>query len=581
MSDPQLSPMEIVDDQFNHNDPIGGTKLDLTIEDQRVLQALSLPEGQQWMLSSIAYHREYARTLCSMYNATATIHRYLPPELLMEIFGWIRPENFGELRLLGVSRVWRDLLLRTAEFWVDMLRSTFPPTKRLTSSHPNFDPESGWHRCYTMSLERSAPRDIFLTYTGFTELAFTALSPHTQRIASLSVELYPQNAQHLFRLLRFELPRLETLNVSHAHVAGQHAEELGGGTLPQLPQSSDHVDLPFLHVLHIPSVLCTSISAGNLRSLTIGCSSCNMCAEARRPSLDDILSFLRRCPALTSLRFLKTSEPARSRRHTEKGPMSLNQLHELIFEDVSASWASDILRRLTLLFHTVVKFRDLGTSRIPQRIKTLPAIHASDRLALEFRKDGGGPIICEADASIGDTSFVNVQVAVNTQNPADHDPVGSVASAFGSASVKQLRLWIPTSSLRIDRTRTIQLLASFPSITRLTWKRQIPNDLFQALQTPTSAGAPICAGLEHLIVHWRLGSQCDETIFRGACNLILSTLGYRASLGSRLRKFVFKCEGLRRAGPRFDAEGEKERLAQTFRTLVDEVVVGLRLDTTD
>ncbi|RPD58415.1 hypothetical protein L227DRAFT_577122 [Lentinus tigrinus ALCF2SS1-6] len=421
MSDPQLSPMEIVDDQFNHNDSIGGTKLDLTIEDQRVLQAFSLPEGQQWMLSSIAYHREYARTLCSMYNATATIHRYLPPELLMEIFGWIRPENFGELRLLGVSRVWRDLLLRTAEFWVDMLRSTFPPTKRLTSSHPNFDPESGWHRCYTMSLERSAPRDIFLTYTGFTELAFTALSPHTQRIASLSVELYPQNAQHLFRLLRFELPRLETLNVLHAHVAGQHAEELGGGTLPQLPQSSDHVDLPFLHVLHIPSVLCTSISAGNLRSLTIGCSSCNMCAEARRPSLDDILSFLRRCPALTSLRFLKTSEPARSRRHTEKGPMSLNQLHELIFEDVSASWASDILRRLTLPFHTVVKFRDLGTSRIPQRIKTLPAIHASDRLALEFRKDGGGPIICEADASIGDTSFVNVQVAVNTQNPADHD----------------------------------------------------------------------------------------------------------------------------------------------------------------
>ena len=566
-----------------HSSSSSGIVLDLTSEDIKILQALPLAEGRQWMLASVAYHREYARMLCSMYNATAAIHRYLPPELLMEIFGRIHPEGFEELRLLGVSRVWRDLLLRTAEFWVDMLRNTFPPPKHLNSAtgDSRFDSQSGWYRCLKVSLERSSPRDISLTFSDFPELAGKTLSPHSQRIASLSVQLHPQNATHLFCLLRSGMPRLQTLAVSHISSRDAGTRELGGGALPQMPQGFETTDLPSLRDLRIPSVLLTSITVGNLRSLTLGCDSCNLCPDARRPTLDDILSFLRRCPSLTNLRLLKTSEPSSSRRFTEQGPVSLGQLRELIFEDTSASWTSDILRCLALPFQTVVRFRNPNIQRIPQRIKTLPAVHASDRFALEFRKDGRGPLICEADVAIGDTSFVNVQVGVELRNPGDNETVRTVPSVFGSVSVKQLRVWIPTSSFRINKTHTIELLAGFPSITRLTWKRQIPSDLCQALMTLTSAGAPICAGLEQLIVHWRLASLSDQTIFRATCTLISSMLEQRASLGCRIRKFVLKCEGLRRVSPRFDTEGEKDRLVQTWSTLVDEVAVTLRLDTAD
>ncbi|KAI0719143.1 hypothetical protein C8T65DRAFT_636939 [Cerioporus squamosus] len=559
-----------------------GVALDLTAEDRNILQALPLAEGQQWMLEKVAYHREYARILSSMYNATAPIHRHLPPELLMEIFGRIEPEGFQELTYLHVCRMWRDLLRRTAEFWVDMLRNPIRFPKHMTLSGLMVDPESGWYRCFTMSLEQSAPRDIFLTFTGFSDIAHTALSSHAHRIAALSVELYPQDARRLFALLRSGMPRLRTLVISHLPGELATTDELGGGALPLLPQSqsSDAVNLPSLRVLSIPSVLLTSITGGSMRSLTVGCAACRLCSEARRPSLDELLLFLRRYPSLTSLRFLNTSEPESNRRFAESGSVSLGQLRELTFEDTSSSWASDILHHLALPSDVIVKFRNKTTQPIPSKIRDLPAVHAVDRLALEFRKEEQhhrAVIICEAVASVADTPFINVQVAVR-EHPGRHDTIGSVASTFASASVRQLRVWIPTSSIRIDRTRAIQLLASFPSITRLTWKRQNPSDLFQALTSLTSAGAPICAGLEHLVVHWRLGSRVDETTFRGACTLILSTLAHRASLGSRVRRFVFRCEGLRRMGVRFNAEGEKDRLVQTFSTLADEVVVGLMLD---
>ncbi|TFK93017.1 hypothetical protein K466DRAFT_538685 [Polyporus arcularius HHB13444] len=560
--------------------------LNLTADDRTILQALPPAEGRQWMLDRVVYHREYARMLSSMYNATAPIHRHLPPELLMEIFGRLEPEELQELKYLHVCRMWRELILRTAEFWVGMLRNPIRFPNGNTPGVQSYS-ESAWYQCFKLSLERSAPRDIFLTSQGFSELAYTSLLPHAQRIASLSVELYPQDASRLFGLLRLGMPRLRTLVVSHLPGELTSMDELGGGTLPLLPQSrsSEAANLPSLHVLSIPSVLLTSISGGSLQSLTVGCAACKLCSEARRPSVDDLLSFLRQYPFLTSLHFLKTSEPDSNRRLTESGPVSLMQLHELTFEDTSSSWASDIMRRLTLPSNAIVKFRNRNKPLIPEKFRDLPAVHASDRLALEFRKEedmhhGATIAVCEADASVGDTSYVNVQVAVR-ESPGRHDTVGSVASTFASPSVRHLRVWIPTSSFRIDRTRTIRLLASFPSITRLTWKRQVPNDLFQALTSLTSAGGPICAGLEHLVVHWRLGSRTDETIFRGTCTLILSTLAHRASLGSRVRRFVFKCEGMKRMGPRFDAEREKDRLVQTFSTLAVEVVVGLKLDTTD
>ena len=79
---------------------------ELAAEDQQILRVLDPSESQPWLLAKIQHYERYLRALCSAYNNASLIHRRLPPELLMEIFGHVRPKTCQGLRLLHVCRRW-------------------------------------------------------------------------------------------------------------------------------------------------------------------------------------------------------------------------------------------------------------------------------------------------------------------------------------------------------------------------------------------------------------------------------------------------------------------------------------------
>ncbi|KAI0735576.1 hypothetical protein C8Q76DRAFT_712861 [Earliella scabrosa] len=549
--------------------------LSLTDVDTDTLRSMGPLEAQDWLRSQAKYHEEYGRLLRTLSNTRAPIHRYLPPELIMEIFGRIDPEHRRELNLLHVCRIWRELLLKTAEFWVDMVRHPVDHLKLGSSS-----PETGHLPCFKLALVQSSPRNISLDITNFTTHSAHLLAPHSRRITSLTVQLRPADAQHLFDMMRDGMPRLHTLSIVHRRdprLRTNDVATLSHNLWKELQSLQySHDALPVLRDLHIPAMLVVPcLAVPSLRTLTVGCHKCGGCRIESGPhTLDTILPFLERCPQLETLQFLSATEPTPGRAHSRLDPAALPHLRQLGFT-AGVLWVSELLSKLVFPSTTVMKLRtnyDRNTNtNIPRHLRALPSVHALDRLSIQFLMEH-----VQHKCVVQGWKAGAFQVELDASLPGFEGVVEDVAQVLGSPIVEDLRVWVPTSQVYAQLqmgANMVRLLASFPHLVRLRVRRECPDDLLIALGSRTSGGV-ICAGLANLVVHWRFASNATEAMLRATCELARLTLVKRAEFGSRLQKFVFRCEGARKLGPGVNAGAILNGLAVQLRDVVDEVVVG-------
>ncbi|KAI1792279.1 hypothetical protein LXA43DRAFT_351954 [Ganoderma leucocontextum] len=144
--------------------------------------------------------KSHIRALRSAYNYAAPINHHLPPEVLMEIFSNVHPTVVPRQRsvpVLRVCRYWRKLVLKTPQFWANLL------------SLPIWD---SWDMCrIRVAVARSAPQSLTVSVPYHKPSVVDILVPHASRFSSLEFPLF--ETKYLSRILEQDMPRLRHLAI--------------------------------------------------------------------------------------------------------------------------------------------------------------------------------------------------------------------------------------------------------------------------------------------------------------------------------------------------------------------------------
>ena len=183
-------------------------------------------ETQEWCLARISEHRDrirrlrevygpaahnlvlkakaHIRALRSEYTAAAPINRLLPPEVLTEVFSHVHPAvvSRGRVSVLHVCRYWRMIVLKTPQFWANLLSLPMQP-----STNP--------HWCiarFTAALSLSTPRCLTLSLPFWSLDVVDLLIPRASRLASLTIHItFTSGIEWAKRLLEQHMPCLREL----------------------------------------------------------------------------------------------------------------------------------------------------------------------------------------------------------------------------------------------------------------------------------------------------------------------------------------------------------------------------------
>ena len=259
----------------------------LSFQDRRCLRGLSPLQTRSWTLSRIEQYRACILALGSIHNLATPLHAYLPTEILIQIFGHIRPASRKEIALAHVCRLWRSVLIRTSVFWAKMLET------KIGGSLSNEGAASD--RVLRELLERSSPRSLKLYVSEFPPLLRDILLPHFSRITTFKAGISLDNLPDLYEAINVGLPTLNTLEIGMSQHGAELARSLREARstslniLPHLEQSS----VPCLRALVIPGFLFTNSSAlHSLASVDLSNCSCHFCKFRFSPRPEVLLRAL-------------------------------------------------------------------------------------------------------------------------------------------------------------------------------------------------------------------------------------------------------------------------------------------------
>ena len=240
----------------------------------------------------VVRHKSNMWALRSIYNDAAPIHRYLPPELLLEVFANLRHDGtrYGP-PALRVCHYWHVLLRRTPQLWQTLLNREF----QVRQSSP-------WKaQQFAVALPRSAPLELSIRLRSIDHAVVDVLAPYSRRITSISFLTmgYSNELKPLDRLLQLDMPMLRCLDLrrwpysssagysgtSSSHVfLFPHLQSLRLGSIILGPPETPHTSLRNLELIHCwESFIVTSSSHVSM-------------------SLRTLLTILRSCPNLETLR---------------------------------------------------------------------------------------------------------------------------------------------------------------------------------------------------------------------------------------------------------------------------------------
>ncbi|TFK87700.1 hypothetical protein K466DRAFT_662814 [Polyporus arcularius HHB13444] len=463
-------------------------------EEEKALLAEGLVDStqlQRWAAARIKEYKERIQSLKSVYNAGAPINRKLPREVLAEIFSHFHPGydlHDRDIKLLGVCRLWRHLILRTPAFWANIL-------SRERHMHPRIRDRALGRLKLLLPLTRAHP--LTLWFQGVPHELVRALSPHTSRISSLTVGL----AKHtdlvsLNDLLQGGMPHLEHLEVSHCPYMG--------GLVPPLKISRRK--FPLLRSLTVPfEGLGLACLDSDLRSLDVSECRCEECrgfvTKGTQRTLSEVIEL---CP---SLRRLKIKNILRAWGPLDR-TIALPSLCELRIEE----HRGDLGTFLACLSYPPTCAVHVGTSAhttiracLPPNPTSWPQLSETDEVRLSMVY-GGWTVL---------TTFARgnqrLRVGVHVKTTA----LGTVTEVS--------RLFTPSAgitSLTVDPdhypfmqssddpgTAFRAMLAAFPHLTHLNIGAYDGRRVMRLLSETTTAEMRYCPKLEELRFVWYYGDD--------------------------------------------------------------------------
>ena len=567
------TPVEGPRDATGFDSSASWARAELPPEDQQILSVLDPSEAQPWLFAKIQHYERYLRALCSAYNNASLIHRRLPPELLMEIFGHVRPKSCQGVQLLHVCRRWRYIALKTPQFWSNMLRVSSVIRRAYAGD------VLGLERFQTY-LVRSSPCLIPLNIRGFPDHISEILAQHSHRISTLTVNAGPKEITDLYLLLSNGMPNLKELTINHSPGCSPFEPEERAAMI-SVQCAGDR--LPRLESLRIPTAfLSPDIIVPSLQSLIIGGCSCHECSgDMKMHTLDTLLRSLARCPSLQNLQLLPGSEPVvHPLELSTLRSVSLPVLNKLEFQKYRPEPLSDILRHLILPPTVLLKFECVRREGLclPRALHALPMLPTLDTLEIVANETR-----CTARGHAANSAE---RLSLVTSTVAHSALLDELLHAFvpaASHSLTRLSLGFKSAAYaaHVDAARMDALLAAFPRLTYLKMARKC-HHLFSALAgaaggAGASAGELPCPDLAHLVVKWTVGWADEE--FRLACEIAEKALTRRAQRGLRLQKLEVtfrRLYGIELED--VDVEAVRAGVVALFAPYADEVVVELQPD---
>ena len=518
-------------------------------------------------------YKSFVRAQRTAHNNTIPIHRFLPPEILMEVFAHIVPTSCRAITLLQVCRKWRYVAIKTPEFWSDLLRIP-AVTRAAVRGDPN-----GIDRFRTF-LQRSAPIRIAFNASCLPPHVSQVIGAHLNQIGGLKVRVSGDEAAALCDWLREGLPVLQELEIFHK--ATCPLEPADRNVFRSLTCSD--AALPRLRTLRVsPAFFVPGLAVQSLHTLHIGGCSCDDCrGDAKAYTLEDLFSFLKRSPSLSSIKFSLGSEPLSwPAGSSPGGPITLSALKNLTFEHYQVDSLRDMLSNLIIPSTAIVRvtsenFTQEGGPYFPSSLRKLP-------LPWELRSLRVVVSSCSCDLLGANlrTEAGRIKIGWKTLGVLNRrtDLFRDFAHLFASPAVSRLHISVASNLYPtcLDSARMAALLAAFPQLAFLRVGRKC-HDLFRYLaQTDkrSESGGPPCPHLDHLIALW---SVSWEEEFRTSCDLVEKTLAQRAALGLRLSILDLRFRrlyGLKQGQGEVDLEEIRSGLVRRLRPLAGMVVVNI------
>ncbi|PIL29250.1 hypothetical protein GSI_09299 [Ganoderma sinense ZZ0214-1] len=507
----------------------------------------------------------------------------------MEVFAYIVPTSCRALNLLHVCRKWRYVAIKTPEFWSDLLRIP-AVTRAAVRGDPN-----GIDRFRTF-LRRSAPIRIAFNASCLPLHVSEVIGAHLNQIGGLKVRVGGDEAVALCSWLREGMPVLQELEIFHK--ATCPLEPADRNVFHSLTCSD--AALPRLRTLRVsPAFFGPGLAVQSLHTLHIGGCSCDDCrGDAKAYTLEDLFSFLKRSPSLSSIKFSLGSEPL----HWPAGsspvqPIALSALKNLTFEHYQVDSLRDMLSNLIIPPTAIVRvtsenFTQEGGPYFPSSLRKLP-------LPWDLRSLRVVVSSCSCDLLGANlrTEAGRIKIGWKTLGVLGRrtELFREFAQLFASPAVSRLHISVASNLYPtcLDRARMAALLGAFPQLTFLRVGRKC-HDLFRYLAqaeegAKSSAGGDKagsgsgeargvpCRHLDHLIALW---SVSWEEEFRTSCDLVEKTLAQRAALGSRLSILDLRFRrlyGLKPGQGEVDLEEIRSGLVRRLRPLAGMVVVTIEM----
>ncbi|RDX52889.1 hypothetical protein OH76DRAFT_133243 [Lentinus brumalis] len=459
-------------------------------EEEKALLAEGLVDStqlQRWAAAKIKEYKERIQSLKSVYNAGALINRKLPREVLAEIFSHFHPGydlHDQEIKLLGVCRLWRHLILRTPVFWANIISR---------QRHMARDRQLGRLRLF-LPLTRAHP--LTLWFQGVPPALVSVLTPHASRISSLTVEMADcADLESLNKLLRGGTPLLEHLAVTHSPYPGK--------TIPTLAISRQN--FPRLRSLMLPvESLGEACLDNDLRTLDVFGCVCQACREMKTNTPLSLLEILERCPSLRTLKIQNILHMW--------GPLdrtvALPALCELEIEE----HRGDLGAFLTRMAYPRTCAVYLGTSAhtairecLPPEPNSWPQLREADEV--RFRVDFHGWSVLRALAC-GHTRF-KLGMFVKTTQVGSLKELSQLFSPSARVTSLKLESFVyPYIRSEDDPTAVFRgLLEAFPHLIRLDIGTYDGRRVMQLLGETSADGFRYCPNLRELRSVWYYGDD--------------------------------------------------------------------------
>ncbi|TFK92551.1 hypothetical protein K466DRAFT_217680 [Polyporus arcularius HHB13444] len=483
----------------------------------------------------------YIAQLTDIHNAAITLHATLPREVLMNVFRHVYPTCPSDIRITHVCKLWRDLIHRTPEFWVNMLAVS------AVTSHLGHNIDSDSPMSLLSFIELSSPMPYKLDIQ--TELSFlTKIPSHTSRICSLSWELpgRPDFISLVTDFLDLHMPLLQEMRCSCNR---EHAIPPLITALPNhhRPQCGKFPRLRSLS-LHGLGVACQALAFPSLKELHID-DGAPIYFEPL--GLSALLKFLQSCSQLQVLVLdINASALHAFPERQPEDAVSLPYLTtlSLTFHRPAPRWAYDFLERVDVPSTAELKITWLCgcgtplTTLIPaSRSTSIKAIQAMDFLDIRYiddrkhRASESKAVLTVHGRYMPASGRYKPCLTLTIHRPCwrgtnrmcpPSTALGEIMELFYHASLKSLWLRLD-AGITVRRQDWSRILNGHPSLLSLIVRIGSCRNLLSVMRRHPSRWP----ALQWLTIVCRDGSGVHESL--------LSVLENRAREGSRLKLLTF------------------------------------------